>query len=193
MMDYLTIMIRTLAFCLLPACALFIGDLGHIQSGMAVYPGDQGPRLGAVPLWVFGEFYLAALVLVATYSFKAKILKFKDPNTKVSFVLFNLLWTLIIYLGTSLPEKYFYAKFFGLALMVLAQLIYLKMTDLPSIADLLLVMTCGWATEYVLGQSHIFVYLPNPSIIFTLPAWLPLIYASAAMTARVGGKYLAKT
>jgi|GEM_PF-6594361 len=191
-MDYPTIMIRTFAFCLLPACALFIGDLGHIHSGTAIYPNDQGPRLGDVPLWVFGEFYLAALLLVATYSFKAKILKFKDPKPRLSFVIFNLLWTLIIYLGTSIPEKYFYVKFFGLALMVLAQLFYLKMNDLPSICDLLLVMACGWATEYILGQSHIFVYLPNPSIIFTLPAWLPLIYASAAMSARVGGKYLTK-
>jgi hypothetical protein len=192
MMDYLTIMIRTLAFCLLPAGALFIGDLGHIQSGMAVYPGDQGPRLGDVPLWVFLEFFVAALLLVATYPFKATILNFKDPNPKLSFVLLNLLWTLFIYLGTSLPENYLYPKFIGLVLMVLAQVFYLKMYDLPSLADLILVIAGGWATEYVLGQNNIFVYLPHPSTIFTLPVWLPLIYASAAMSARVGGKYLAK-
>jgi len=185
-------MLRTFAFCLLPACALFIGDLGHIFSGMAIYPGDQGPRLGAVPLWVFIEFFLASLILVSTYSFKAKILKFKDPNPKLSFVLLNLLWTLFIYLGTSLSENYLYPKFIMLALMVLAQLFYLKMNDLPSMADIILVMTGGWATEYILGQTQIFVYLPNPSIISTLPAWLPLIYASAAMSARVGGKYLTK-
>ena len=192
MFDYLSNMIRTIAFCSLAAVALFIGDLGHIHSGMAIYPGDQGPRLGQIPLWVFAEFFLAALLLVSTYPFKVKILKFQDPRPKLSFVLLNLFWTILIYLGTSLPEEFLFFKILGLGLMVLGQLFYLRMNDLASVADLLVVCAFGWTTEFILGQNNIFVYLPKPSLITTLPAWLPFIYASAAMSARLGGKYLSK-
>lgn len=177
---------------MLAAVALFIGDLGHIHSGMAVYPGEQGPRFGQIPLWVLLEFFLAALLLVATYPFKVRVLKFNDQRPSLKFVLLNLGWTLLIYLGTSLPEEYLSFKIVGLSLMVMGQFFYLKLNDLPSLADLVVVAAFGWTTEYILGQNNIFVYLPKPSLITTLPVWLPLIYASAAMSARLGGRYLSK-
>lgn len=183
-------MLKCLVFCLFAACLLFIGDLGHIHSGIAIYPGEQGPRLSKIPLWVLLEFFLAVLLLLSIYPLRVKIFKYQDFKPKMSFVLSNLLWTLLIYLGTSISEDYIYSKFLGLTVMTLGQLIFLKMNNLASIADLLIVATLGWITEFILGQSNIFVYLPSPALIYTLPAWLPFIYISAAMSVRQAGRYL---
>lgn len=185
-------MIEIIALSLFASLALVVGDLGHVHSGMATYPGDQGIRFFQIPLWVFGEFFLAALSLIFFYPLKVKLLNLNDSSIKLKEVMFSFGITILIYLMTSLPEAIYLLKLIILITLFGLQLYRYKMYDIKSILDLVAIAFGGCAFEYFLGTQNIFVYLPHPSVFHSLPIWLPLIYLSAGISARLCGRYFYK-
>ncbi len=175
---------------LFASIALFIDDLGHIHSNVAIYPGDQGTRLFQIPLWVILEFFLAAFILIIFYPLKEKIFKFNDSPVKLKDVIISFSITISIYLMTSIPENFITVKLIILISILLIQIFLYRMNNLKSLFDIFIFALGGCAFEFFLGTKNIFVYLPNPSVFFSIPVWLPLIYLSAGISARLGGRYL---
>ena len=161
--------------------------MGHVYSGMAQYPHWQGARLFNIPWWVPLEFAGAAFLLIQVEPFKKKNFKLSTPERIASTSFWvSVLWTLSIYLGTSLiPESHPLAKNALLFVAFSAQVLWARMFYVGSLLEILSVAAAGCAAEIFLGKMEVFTYFPSPSIVGMIPAWLGLIYGSAAVTIRL--------
>ena len=171
---------------------LFTGDVGHIQSGTAFYAGEQGPRLLGVPVWVFFEFTLAVLALALTHSRRSSIFHWRTHPFTRGILALSSAFTLMIYLSTSLPESSLAFKWTVLAGLFSAQIFLLRKIVIECLWDALAIAAGGTVFEMLLGHLEIFQYTPGPHMLANVRAWLPLIYMSAALSARVLGDFLQK-
>ena len=178
---------KNIIFCLMASLLFSIGDMAHVGFHIAQYPSWSGPLFYNIPSWVPLEFFFSALLLIKTSGIRKKIFHLSDlPSKKLFVVLLSLLWTMLIYLGSSfLPESIYVTKNVILFCMLLVQIIYFKIFDLPSLCEILLIALCGYGFEFFLGQIHVFNYLPSPSLIATIPLWLGFIYGSVTVTLRI--------
>lgn len=153
-----------------------LGDMAHVHTGTASYPNWEGPMFFNIPFWVPLEFAVGAFLLMSFL---------KLPVRKSSHALFaaSFAWSLLIYIATSyLPESDPVLKNAILYGAVGIQLYWNRLFDARSLAQITGVALGGSLFEFILGEKGIFTYQESPSLIATIPLWLPCIYASVAVT-----------
>jgi len=169
-----------------------LGDMAHVYSGMAQYPHWQGVLLFNIPWWVPLEFAGAAFLLMLGNPLLLKIFRITDPKTvEPQVILASFLWTLQIYFATSvIPETSMFKTvtlFGALAAQIkfTSQITRNRMYSWGSLLEISSVAIAGCSFEWFLGKMEVFTYFPSPSIMGTIPVWLPCIYASVAITIRL--------
>src|SRR3989338_4819627 len=103
---------KNIIFCLMAGLLFSLGDMAHIGFHIAQYPSWTGPLFYNIPWWVPIEFFCADFLLIKTSAVRKKILHLSDlPSKKLYVVILSLLWTMLIYLGSSfLPESIYITK-----------------------------------------------------------------------------------
>ena len=152
------------------------GDMAHIYFKIAQYPHWHGALFFNIPWWVPFEFAAATFLMI-------QFLPSPTKNTTRASLSISILWTLLIYLGSSLiPESHALTKNILLFAMLALQIAWQQMFNKRAIFQIMGVAVLGCGFEFMLGRIGIFSYFPSDSLIGTIPVWLPAIYGSATIT-----------
>ena len=164
-----------------------VGDMAHIAFKMAHYSPEAFRPFSFfnIPWWVPLEFFIAGFLLLATFPIRRNFFKLEKRQSKIGDVVFSFSLSLLLYLLTSfIPEDFYLFKNLALFFILLFQVRWLKLSGINSWLEFFWIAINGCGFEFMLGRLGIFQYYPSPSLVYSIPIWLWLIYMSVAVTIR---------